>query len=134
MANSSGFKRGDDFPNEGFIQKSIENYFSKLGYDKLNEKYVDYVALHPISKERWVIEAKGESKAIGTDFNTCIGQIIKRMDLRDAKYAIAIPETNQYLIQIKSIKPWVRNVLQLHWILVNSDGDVKIIAPNDEVI
>lgn len=92
MINSNNFKRGNDFPNEGFIQKSVENYFLKLSYVKLSEKYVDYAGLNPITKEKWMIEAKGESKDIGTDFNTCLGQIIKRMDLRDTKYAIAVPE------------------------------------------
>lgn len=133
MANTKVFKRGLDYPNEGFIQNKIEEYFTQLGYEPIEVDYSDYVCIHPSSNAKWVIEAKGKTSAIGLDFRTCLGQVVQRMDLQTTNYAVAIPDLESYIKQCNLIKPWVRKVLNLYWIIVDADGNVKVISPEEEI-
>jgi len=73
------YARGNEFPNEGFVQAAIENYFKNKGYELEIDKFADLVCVHPNEKKRWVIEAKGLSKSIGIDFRTGLGQILQKM-------------------------------------------------------
>lgn len=65
-----------------------------------------------------MIEAKGQSKSIGVDFKTAIGQIIFRMDNDDYKYGIAVPNTKQYLAQINKVPDLVIERLRLVFLLL----------------
>jgi hypothetical protein len=129
MVESNNYKNGVDFPYEGFVQKSIENCFSKLGYSQVKEKHVDFMCINTLKNEKWIIEAKGKTTAIGLDFNTCVGQIIKRMETPNIKYAIAVPKIEQYIKQCKLIKQWIREALNLYWIFIDSDGKMIIVEP-----
>ncbi|MBB2482485.1 hypothetical protein H5P36_20140 [Bacillus sp. APMAM] len=72
----SNFKRGIEFPNEGFVQLVIENFFEAQGFTRLEVKHVDLVCINA-NNEKWIIEAKGDSSSVGVDFNTGLGQILK---------------------------------------------------------
>ena len=123
----STFKRGTNFPNEGFIQKSIETYFKEYGYTLLNVDLVD-LACQKCS-EKWFIEAKGHTQGIGVDFNTGLGQILKHMSDPACKYGIAVPKTDKFLFQINKVPKRVCSILNLHWILVDEDGHLEFITP-----
>lgn len=124
------FRRGYDFPNEGFVQNTIESYFKKQGCSILEEGYADLVCICNRS-DKWIIEAKGETAAVGLDFRTGIGQLIQRMDEKGVIYGIAVPETPQFIMQSSLIPQWVRNALNIHLIFVNAEGKVRIICPSD---
>lgn len=83
---TSGYKKSSDYPNECFIQKAVEQYFERLGYIKQKIAYSDYVGINPSTNEKWVVEAKGETAAIGLDFRTCLGQVVQRMEESSTNY------------------------------------------------
>ncbi|EGD49553.1 hypothetical protein Cpap_3989 [Ruminiclostridium papyrosolvens DSM 2782] len=124
-----GFKRGYDFPNEGFIQKAIEEYFKNHGYSILNEKYTDLVCVHPETGVKWSIEAKGETKAIGLDFRTCLGQLLQRMSTEEVCYGVAVPDMPAYRQQTDQVQAWARKALNLYWLFVSADGSIEVVAP-----
>lgn len=121
----SNFKRGTKFPNEGFVQSAIEKFFEAQGFTRLEVKHVDLVCVNT-SNEKWVIEAKGDSSSVGVDFNTGLGQILKRMDEPNCKYAMAVPNIPKYINQLNKVPMRVRKLLGLNWIIVSEDGTVSI--------
>ena len=77
---------------------------------------------------------KGHSTAVGLDFNTCLGQLLKRMgDGETAHFGLVVPKTPQYERQIGSISRRVRQALDLHWILVSEGGSVEVLRPGDDL-
>ncbi len=80
-------------------------------------------------KEEWRIECKGETSSIGVDFNTGLGQILKRMEDESSKYAIALPDTSKFRNQTRQIPSIVRKKLDLYWIWVNKEGNIEIDVP-----
>ena len=128
----SKFQRGPGFPNEQFVQEAVKAHFIAQGFDIIVEGHKDVVAVHAESGNRWVVEAKGQTSDIGTDFNTCLGQILKRMtDDEVGRFGLAMPDTHKYASQIKQISNRVRRTLQLHWLIVREDGTVRVIEPGD---
>lgn len=128
------FPRGTEFPNEGFVQNAIETYFTDQGFTLLEEGYTDLACVHPQTGERWVVEAKGHSKSLNVDFNTCLGQLLKRMhDDETARFGLALPNIPQYQRQIDLISRRVRNALNLHWLMVAEDGQVAVFGPGNEM-
>jgi hypothetical protein len=93
------FKRGCEFPNEGFVQAAIERHFEEAGYMLDTSTHVDLLCTHPTTKNAWHIEAKGKTTAIGLDFRTCLGQLLQRMSQRHVKHGIALPDMPQYRAQ-----------------------------------
>lgn len=115
----SSFKRGTSFPNEGFVQES--------------HAATDYIGTHPQTKERWAIEAKGQTTAIGLDFRTGLGQLVQRMDSKDTNYGIAFPDIPQFQNQVAQLAPWVCEALGIHWLAVSSSGDIVITNPSGKL-
>ena len=128
---SQHFKRGIEFPNEGFVQKSIETHFFDSGFQPVDAGYTDLSCSHPETGEEWHIEAKGLTSSVGLDFRTGLGQLVQGMTDESVKYGLAVPNIPQYEIQCSRVRPWVRQRLGLHWILVNSDGNIRVIGPED---
>ncbi|MCZ7385479.1 MAG: hypothetical protein O8C63_12140 [Candidatus Methanoperedens sp.] len=94
----------EKFPFEAFVQKKVEQYFQNDGFILSNE--IPFLDLHVKSKdkkEEWKIECKGETKAINIDFNTGLGQILKKMEDEDSKYAIALPDIPSFRKQAEQI-------------------------------
>lgn len=69
--------RGYDFPYEGFVQLAIEKHFTSLGYHINTSSDADLICTHPLTYERWVVEAKGKTTNIGLDFRIALGQLIQ---------------------------------------------------------
>jgi len=122
------FKKENVFPYEAFVQTSIEKYFEYQGYALDNEGQVDLIAVK--ESDRWIVEAKGISEAIGTDFNTCIGQLVKSMVSDESKYAIAIPKHPKYKRQCLLLSSYFRELVQLYILVVDDNGEVQIIKPS----
>jgi hypothetical protein len=123
------YKRGSEFPHEGFVRGAIERYFEKAGYTLDASTHVDLLCTHPVTGEAWHIEAKGKTTAIGLDFRTCLGQLLQRMNQRHVKHGIALPDMAQYKAQTDLVSPWVVERLGLHWLFVAEDGTVSIVSP-----
>jgi len=127
------YKRGKDFPAEQFVQVAIEAYFLNQGFNLDRSRHVDLACVHPITGERWQIESKGISAAIGLDFRTGLGQLLQRMTDRAVKHGVAVPKIPQYEAQISKMTPWVVDLLGIHWFLIRSDGSVEWLPPNAEI-
>ncbi|HDH28900.1 MAG TPA: hypothetical protein ENH13_07180 [Euryarchaeota archaeon] len=87
------FHNPDKFPYEAFVERRVSDYFRNIGYELSME--IAFLDLHFKSAEKggeWRIECKGETSSIGVDFNTGIGQILKRMD--DEKFKLC-PRTSR---------------------------------------
>jgi hypothetical protein len=120
------FKRGTEWPHEGFVQAALEAYFSSLGFAIEHHKTIDLVCSHPITGEKWSIEAKGKTTAIGLDFRTGLGQLLQGMKQRSHNYGIAVPDIPEFRRQIQAVPSWVAAALAIHWLLVQSDGSVTV--------
>ncbi len=124
------FHNPNEFPYEAFVERRVSEHFQNAGYEVSTE--IAFLDLHFKSAGKggeWRIECKGETSSIGVDFNTGIGQILKRMDDENSNYALALPETQKFRRQTKQIPPAVRKKLKLYWIWVNEKGDIKIENP-----
>lgn len=123
------YQKGFDFPYEGFVQQAIEAHFKNGGFKETPIGYIDLCCEHPQTGERWIIEAKGKTSAVGLDFRTGIGQLIQAMDRPSTMYGLAIPDIPKFRYQFQQVSGWVRESLGIHWLLVGEDGRVTIIAP-----
>jgi hypothetical protein len=126
------FKNENCYPYEAFVQESIEKYFLCLGYQLKTKEQVDLIA--DKGNERWVIEAKGLTSAVGTDFNTCLGQLVKSIKDENTIYAIAIPKHAKYKRQCELISDYFRKLIGLHILLVDETSNIKVIFPSDSFI
>jgi hypothetical protein len=125
------FKRGNEFPNEGFIQKAIEAHFSALGFTLETDSHADLVAVNNSTGDRWLVEAKGVTSSVGLDFRTGLGQLVQRMGDPKTKYALAVPAEDRFIAQCRAVSPHVRKALGLHWLIVDPQGQVSIVAPSE---
>jgi len=125
----SHYRRTGEFPEESFIQGSVEEYFQKRGFKRIEANCVDYVCEHPDSGDRWHIEAQGASAAIGLDFRLGLGQLIRGISSRTTRYALALPDTPQFRNQIRNVEPWVCKALNINWLLVGQEGAVTVVEP-----
>ena len=126
------FKKDKMFPNEAFIQVALEKYFLKLGYEIKSDGQVDILAFK--ENEKWIVEAKGLTSAVGLDFNTCIGQIVKSMDCETTNYAIAIPEHAKYIIQCSKIPSAFRERNNLYFLFVDEKENIRVVEPKASIL
>lgn len=125
------FQNENCYPYETFVQEAIEKYFNDLGYELKTKEQVDLIAEK--ASERWIVEAKGLTSAVGTDFNTCLGQLVKSMKDENTIYAIAVPNHEKYKQQCGLISDYFRQLVRLHIILVDENGNVTVVRPNDSI-
>jgi hypothetical protein len=128
------YKRGAAFPAEQFVQESIEAHFASRGYRLEKSKHTDLVCSHPNTGDRWHVEAKGISTAIGLDFRTGLGQLVQRMTDRTTKHGIAVPDIPQFQLQISQMSQWAIDRLGVHWLIVREDRSVEVISPHMNVL
>ena len=113
---------------KGKIKRIIKN---KLGgkdskeFDDINfeGKEEDISGIDKKGK-RIIIEAKGESKAIGVDINTGVGQIIERISRgqKNCKYILAFPDSIKYKERLKNkLSEKVKEKLNLKIIYINRE-------------
>ncbi len=131
MTINAQFKLGEEFPHEGFVQAAVNRHFSNLGFVSEEGGYADLRCTQPITKEQWHIEANGATTAVGLDFRTGLGQLLQGMTIDSIKYAIAVPETDKFLKQLRRVPGWARQRLNLHWIVVRDDGSIRIVTPKE---
>ncbi|MGI8913955.1 MAG: hypothetical protein ACR2JY_09300 [Chloroflexota bacterium] len=81
------------FPYEGFVLPAVQRHFEVLGFRVEIKGNEDLACIHPETGERWCVEAKGETSARPTDFQTGLGQILQRMLDPAQHYALAVPNT-----------------------------------------
>jgi hypothetical protein len=129
MSISRSYKRGLDFPHEGFVQLAIEEHFRKAGFHLVADGRVDLLCSHPVTGESWHIEAKGHTTQVGLDFRTGLGQLVQSMHHRETKHGIAVPDTVSFQAQVAKLSGWVVAVLGIHWLFVSQDGTVRVVAP-----
>lgn len=126
---SRSYKRGLEFPNEGFVQLAVEEHFCNAGFDLTTASRVDLICSHPVTGESWHIEAKGQTTQVGLDFRTGLGQLVQAMHSQDINHGIAIPDTPAFRAQAAKLSDWVVALLRIHWLLVSQDGSVRVISP-----
>ncbi|MFZ5815227.1 MAG: hypothetical protein ACOY93_07975 [Bacillota bacterium] len=131
--SKGGFQLGTGFPHEGFVQQVLEEHFRRSGFVIRQAGDADLDAYHPQLGSRWIIEAKGETSSTGLDFRTGLGQLLTRMADPAVQYGLAVPDTPRFRTQLRTISPWVRKTLHLHWVLVGPDRSVRIYRAQDEV-
>jgi len=86
--------------------------------------------------DQYIIECKGETKAEGIDFLTCVGQIISRMkQTSDTNYyGLGLPNTQKYKDLAKQqIPEQIRKKLKLRILFVNEDGQVQEIKSSEKL-
>lgn len=137
-------KKPNVFPNELFVQSKVSQYFQNEGFDvikggiraeDINRRNIshrllgtDILAMK--DDEEWRIECKGDTeKDFGTDFDTGLGQILRRMDCEDPNYALAMPDTERCQKKADELSSLVRKKLKLQWIWVGRNGAVKFDEP-----
>jgi len=96
------------------------------GYDILqvnkgNQPGPDIVAEK--AGRKLVIQMKGDSAAIKTDWDTGLGQLLDIMNDEEADYAMAVSESYKRLVKI--FPSYVKNTLKLTFFIVNDDGSIK---------
>ena len=125
----SQYEKTGTYPDECFIKECIDEYFKENGFHRIEANCVDYVCEHPDTGDRWHIEVHGASAAIGLDFRLGLGQLIRGIAHQNTKYALAFPDTPQFRNQVKNMEPWVCKTLNLHWLLVNQEGEMVVLEP-----
>lgn len=125
------FKKEKIYPNEAFIQESIEKHFRISGYEIQEDGQIDLIAEN--DNEKWVIEAKGLTSQITVDFNTCIGQLAKSMQSNTCNYALALPSIEKFKTQCMKLPDYYRERNNLYIIVVNEKQEVNIIKPTESI-
>ena len=134
MSNEpTGYRYPSEFPREAFVQEAIERHFKPTEFQREKHESADLACYSNKLKQHWIIEAKGETSSIGLDFRTGLGQLLHNMSNSDVLYGLAVPETPPFLQQCRSIGKWVRQALNLHWLIVQPDGSVRIVNPSEEL-
>ena len=128
---NKNFKKEKVYPNEAFVQEAIELYFSEKGYEIKTKEQADLIAEK--HDEKWIIKAKGMTSAVGLDFNTCLGQLIKNMTSEDQIYALAIPSHLKYRRQCELLPDYFRELVKLRIILVDECGKVSVVEPQESI-
>jgi hypothetical protein len=119
-----GYRKPSEYPYEAFVQTALEEHFSRSGYRISRSNSADLICERP--GERWIIEAKGATSAVGLDFRTGLGQIVVAMQDGASTYAIAIPDIPAFRRQAEKVTVQVRRALNLHVIYVDEAGRVDI--------
>jgi hypothetical protein len=127
---SRRYLKTNEFPNEAFVQQAIEAYFTEQGFQIEHGGYNDLVCRDVKRGQKWIIEAKGQTSAIGLDFRTGLGQPLQARQDATALYGLAVPNTPAFVEQCRKVSDWVRQILRLHWLLIDQDGTVRIIPPD----
>lgn len=122
----------DEFPYEPFVERSIKEHFDRLGFADAHRgaaDFCDVVVRHPESGETWNIECKGKTAAIGTDFDTCLGQLLRRMKPGAIRWGVGLPRIDAYVRKANEIHPDICDRLGVYWLWVHADGRVEVLAP-----
>jgi len=101
------------------------NYLKKEGYAILQVNRGNRPGPDILAKKagrQLVIQMKGDSAAIKTDWDTGLGQLLDTMDDPGADYGMAVSESYKRLA--RRLSPYVRNRLRLIFFVVKDGGEV----------
>lgn len=126
---SRTFRRGVEFPHEGFVQAAIERHFRNAGYEVDCSGRADLVCRKQ-GEDPWHIEAKGVTTQVGLDFRTGLGQLLQGMESAKSRYGLAFPDTPTFRSLICKMSPRVVRALAIHWLIVSPDGSLVIVRPD----
>jgi hypothetical protein len=121
------YKRGIEYPNEGFVQAAIEKHFQAA--QVVPGGTADFACIDA-DGNRWLIEAKGMTTAVGLDFRTGLGQLVQAWADIECRYALAMPDLSQFATQRGRVSDELRQRLNLWWLVVSPDGAVESLAPD----
>jgi len=126
------YKKSEVFPYEAFVERAVKKYFEEEGFRDCDD-YVPHLAdldVHMKNGEQeWRIECKGKTAAISVDFNTGLGQLLKKMDDENSLYALALPDIPSFREQTNKVPKRVRKLLNISWIWVREDGGITVDLP-----
>lgn len=136
-------KKPNIYPNESFVVNSVVRYLQSEGFDDIIVEVededikqrnlsqflyrVDILAFK--DDEEWRIECKGDAGNPSTDFDTLLGDILRRMDDARPHYAVAMPDIKGYETKSTKLPKLIRAKLKLRYIWVEKDGTVRIDEP-----
>lgn len=124
-----GYRLGDEFPREAFVQAAIERHFSDC--ERLEAGWADF-ACRDAGGNLSRIEAKGKTSDIGLDFRTGLGQLLQGMPREGWRYALAVPDIPQFDAQRHLVPDYVRRALNLSWLVVSEDAPVRVVEPDED--
>jgi hypothetical protein len=114
-----------EFPHESYIQARLEQYFLNDN-NFVDVKQDEFTDLHvKNSVTEWKIECKGKSQAIGIDFNTGLGQLLKGMEDSSSRYGLAMPDIVPFRKQTTKIPHRIKKLLNITWIWIKKDGTIQ---------
>lgn len=131
MGATRAYKRGVEFPHEGFVQLAIEAHFRVAGFDVVSDGRVDLLCRHPQTGETWHIEAKGKTTQVGLDFRTGLGQLLQGMIDQESRHGLAVPDIPPFRAQVAKVSAWAVQRLGIHWLFVSADGGIHVVAPSN---
>lgn len=126
LTYSGGYWHPEVFPREAFVQKAVERHFVGQGFQQITEGHADWVCIHPHTGQRWHVECKGQTTAVGLDFRTGLGQLIQAMRVDDTCYAMAVPNIPPFLRQIERMDPQWLARLGIQFLLVDTESRVVV--------
>lgn len=141
-------KKDRHYPNEGFIEDMLDKNFcgKRMSKQEIEARFRDekergnYLRnadrVYRKGDDIWIIEAKGETSQIGLDFRTGLGQLLHKMGEKrnpKIKYALAFPNEVRFHNQAKMVAQRIRKALNLHFIVVDENGDVRVIEPEEDL-
>ena len=112
---------------------AVRSHFGQRGFFCTPGDPEDLICMSEDRTEKWVIEAKGITSCIGTDFQTALGQLLMGMKEPSWRYAIAVPHAKKYIFQCRKVPAWVREKLGIHILFVRPDGHVESVGPGDQI-
>ncbi|MGA2762960.1 MAG: hypothetical protein ABSG17_06315 [Spirochaetia bacterium] len=115
---------------EDQVKKLLVRWLTKNGH----EAQVAYGNKHGVDIEarkgrgRWLIEAKGIGSRPAMRVNyflSAIGEILQRMDDREAKYSVAFPDDDQFRGLWERLPALAKERMKLSALFVDSKGIVR---------
>lgn len=106
---------------EPMVRYLREHGYAVLQVNKGNQPGPDIIAER--AGRKLVIQMKGDSAAIKTDWDTGLGQLLNVMNDGEADYAMAVSESYKRLVKV--FPSYVKNTLKLTFFIVNDDRSIK---------
>lgn len=128
---SRGTVTANEYPFQPFVRRAVEEYFARGGFQVAPNGETGLVAHKAAGAPRWVVEVMGKGKKPRTDWALGLSDALMSMQDENAStlYALAVPATRNLLEKRSKVSPWVRRALRLHWLVVQGDGTVNVLAP-----
>jgi hypothetical protein len=115
--------------SEDAIKHTLDNYLTKNGWEMEiawgRKQGIDIDAHR--GKDRWVIEVKGHGSLSAMRVNyflAVLGELLQRMNDKNAKYSIALPDISQFNNLWSRLPSLAKQKLNISCLFVGHDGSV----------